>query len=72
MPKLEDVVGYVVVNTETDEVWSDEVYSNPTGAKTSWAHSQYRRLWPQITTKPKFNDQTKYRVAKVKLVEVVE
>ncbi len=71
MPKLEDVVGYVIVNAETDEVWVDQVYSNPTGAKTSWAAA--RRYYDKVVRKwikPKFNEQTTYKVVKVKLVEV--
>lgn len=71
MTKLEDVVGYVVVNAETDEVWREEVFYNQTGAKTAWAAKHYDRAENQWI-KLKFNEQTKYRVAKVKLVEVVE
>lgn len=73
MPKLEDVVGYVVVDAETDGVWREEVFYNQTGAKTAWAAAKryYDRAKNQWI-KPKFNEQTRYVVVKVKLVEIVE
>lgn len=71
--KLEDQIRYMIVNKETNEVWHGEVYSNTTGAKTSFFHASkyYDRQVNKYKT-VRFDDQDKYKIVKVKLVEIVE
>ena len=70
---LEDQIRYVIVDSETGELWGGDVYSNTTGAKTSFFHASkyYDRQVNKYKT-VRFDDQTKYKLVKVKLVPVDE
>jgi hypothetical protein len=70
---LEDQIRYVIVDSETGEMWYSEVYNNTTGAKTSFFHAS--RYYDRTTGTYKtirFDDQTKYKLIKVKLVPLDE
>ena len=70
---LEDQIRYVIVNSETGEQWHSDVYHNATGAKTSYYHAS--KYYDRAANKWKcvrFDDQTKYKLVKVKLVPVDE
>lgn len=69
--KLSDQTRFVIVERETRELWGLDVYHNKTGAKTSFFHAgkHYdKSLNKYVTTK--FDDQDKYEIVEVKLVEV--
>lgn len=71
--KLVDKVGYVIVDKETDEVLGYDIYNNLIEAKTYYYHKakyfdSLLRKWVTV----KFDDQDKYIIKKVKLVEIDE
>ena len=71
--KLEDQIRYAIVCKETEQMWHYELYHNPTGAKTSFFHaSKYYDRQERKYKTIRFDDQDKYKIVKVKLMEVVD
>lgn len=71
--KLEHQVKYMIVDKETGDVWCSDIYHSPTGAKTSFYHAS--RYYDRQVNKYKtirFDDQDKYKIVKVKFVEVMD
>ena len=74
MSKIEDQVQYMIVDKETDELRTNEVYLSISGAKTSFWHSSIRWRGGLLNRweKTKFDEQDEYKIVKVKLVIVDE
>lgn len=71
--KLENQIRYAIVNKETEEMWHQELYHNPTGAKTSFFHASKYYGRQELKYKTiRFDDQDKYKIVKVKLMEIVD
>lgn len=72
MSKLEDEIQYVIVNKETKELYTNEVFLSASGAKNSYRHKEQRKHWYHHSEDNRFDAQDKYELVKVKLVAVDE
>lgn len=59
---------YIIIDSETDELWSNDVYHNVAGAKASYCHaSKHYDRTKGKWVKERFDDQTRYKIVKVNL-----
>lgn len=61
------VVGYCIIDTETNERWGD-LYESQGGAKSSFNSWVRQTNYYRPNTKPKFNDQDQYMIHPVWLI----